>query len=339
MTRFTDTQAALAIAIAAKVPVLLTGLPGQGKTATINGIAQQYGLLLRTLVASQRDPADLNGLPYVDQATGSVHLYPQQWAKDLAAASGRVPGGTSSILFFDEISTAPPALQAACLRILGERVVGDLQLPDDVAIVLAQNPPEFAADGWDLAAPLANRVVHLDWELPADYVADGLARGFGQVRVPSFEQSEVDEAQQRARIMVASFLKHRPELLATVPRSDGERAKPFPSPRSWEFVARLAGLADAAGATQGTRNMLIVGAVGSGPGLEFATWLDNLDLPDPEQILAKPEEFAVPDRHDKVYAVVNSVLSAYLARPTVPRWVAWGRCCALSPTPGRRTWP
>jgi MoxR-like ATPase len=323
--RFTDTQAALAIAIAAKVPVLLTGLPGQGKTATINGIAEQYGLLLRTLVASQRDPADLNGLPYVDPGTGSVHLYPQQWAKDLVDASGRVPGGTSSILFFDEISTAPPALQAACLRILGERVVGDLALPDDVAIVLAQNPPEFAADGWDLAAPLANRVVHLDWELPADYVADGFARGFGQVQVPVFEPAAVAQSQQRARIMVGSFVKHRPELLASVAKTDAERAKPFASPRSWDFVSRLVGLADAAGATQATRNLLITGAVGSGPGLEFATWLDNLDLPEPEWVLAHASEFVVPDRHDKVYAVVNSVLSAYLARPSVPRWMALGQ--------------
>ena len=132
--QFADTQTALALAIVAKVPVLLTGLPGQGKTATINAIADQYGLLLRTLVASQREPADLNGLPYVDPASGAVQMLPQQWARDLVAASDG-GGDTSSILFFDEISTAPPALQAACLRILGERVVGDLALPEDAAIV------------------------------------------------------------------------------------------------------------------------------------------------------------------------------------------------------------
>lgn len=324
MSRFADTRSALAIAIAAKVPVLLTGLPGQGKTATIAAIAEQYGLVLRTIVASHHDPADLNGLPYVDQATGSVHLYPQQWAKDLVAASGRVPGGTSAVLFLDEISTAPPALQAACLRILGERVVGELRLPDDVAIVLAQNPPEFAADGWDLAAPLANRVLHLEWQLPADFVADGFARGFEPLEVPQVDPVAVDPAIARAKILVGSFLKHRPELVAAVPKSDAERARPFPSPRSWEFVARLLGIAEAAGATQGTRNLLIVGAVGSGPGLEFATWRDNLDLPDPAWVLRHADDFEVPDRHDKVYAVVNSVLAAYLQRPTVPRWIALG---------------
>ena len=30
-------------------------------------------------------------------------------------------------------------------------------------MVAADNPPEQAADGWDLSAPLANRLCHLSW--------------------------------------------------------------------------------------------------------------------------------------------------------------------------------
>ena len=45
----------------------------------------------------------------------------------------------------------------ALLRVVLERTVGDLTLPHDVAIVAAANPPEQAADGWDLSPPLANR--------------------------------------------------------------------------------------------------------------------------------------------------------------------------------------
>ena len=130
---------------------------------------------------------------------------------------------------------------------------------------------------------------------------------------------------QQSLVNVGSFLKHRPELVATVPKNEAERARPFASPRSWEFVARLIGLADAAGATLGTRNLLLAGAVGSGPGMEFANWLDNLDLPDARWLLDHPRKFSVPDRHDKVYAVVNSVRAAYLAEPTVDRWIAFGQ--------------
>ena len=55
------------------------------------------------------------------------------------------------LLFLDELSTAPPAVQAALLRVVLERVVGDLTLPDEVAVVAAANPPDQAADGWDLS--------------------------------------------------------------------------------------------------------------------------------------------------------------------------------------------
>jgi MoxR-like ATPase len=42
-------------------------------------------------------------------------------------------------------------VQAALLRVVLERTVGDLSLPADVAVVAAANPPEQAADGWDLS--------------------------------------------------------------------------------------------------------------------------------------------------------------------------------------------
>jgi len=50
-------------------------------------------------------------------------------------------------------------VQAALLRVVLERAVGDLTLPDEVAVVAAANPPEQAADGWDLSQPtrLPNR--------------------------------------------------------------------------------------------------------------------------------------------------------------------------------------
>jgi hypothetical protein len=75
-------------------------------------------------------------------------------------------------------------VQAALLRVVLERTVGDLSLPADVAVVAAANPPEQAADGWDLSAPLANRLCHLRWEVTPRAVADGLANGWAPPRVP-----------------------------------------------------------------------------------------------------------------------------------------------------------
>ena len=134
------------------------------------------------MIASIREPSDFAGLPIIDRGDGSrapsVVFAPPSWATALADA-GR------GLAFFDEISTAPPAVQAAMLRVVLERTVGDLTLPDDVSIVAAANPPDQAADGWDLSPPLANRFCHLDWPVDARTVAAGFAGGWPTPAPPS----------------------------------------------------------------------------------------------------------------------------------------------------------
>ena len=118
------------------------------------------------MIGSIREPADFAGLPVV--IDGAVQMAPPLWARRLAAAG-------HGLLFLDELTTAPPAVQAAMLRVVLERVVGDLSLPEAVRVVAAANPPEEAADGWQLSAPLANRLVHLDWPVEAKAVSRGIA--------------------------------------------------------------------------------------------------------------------------------------------------------------------
>jgi hypothetical protein len=42
-----------------------------------------------------------------------------------------------------------------------EHWIGDLVLPRALQVVAAANPPERAADGWDMSPPLANRFLHI----------------------------------------------------------------------------------------------------------------------------------------------------------------------------------
>src|SRR3954467_1353876 len=167
---------ALGLALSARVPVLLWGAPGTGKTSVIRALAGAAGWPCETVIASIREPSDFAGLPIVRD--GGVDLAPPRWAVRLAA-SGR------GVVFFDEVSTAPPAVQAALLRVVLERTVGDLQLPDGVSVVAAANPPEQASDGWDLSAPLANRFCHLDWPLDTRAVLAGLVSGWPTVAPPA----------------------------------------------------------------------------------------------------------------------------------------------------------
>ncbi|MFD0823561.1 AAA family ATPase, partial [Micromonospora zhanjiangensis] len=114
-----DQLAALTLAVAADLPVLLWGEPGIGKTAALGQLAAALDLPLTTVIASVHEPSDFAGLPVVgdDPANQGVPMAPPDWAVRLVRA-GR------GLLFLDELSTAPPAVQAALLRLVLERRVG-----------------------------------------------------------------------------------------------------------------------------------------------------------------------------------------------------------------------
>jgi hypothetical protein len=88
------------------------------------------------------------------------------------------------------------------------------------------------------------------------------------------------------------------------------------------MAARLWAAADAAGAGDAPRSALVRGAVGDGAGVEFLAWLLEMDLPDPEAVLADPASFVLPERGDRAYAALAAVAAAVAARPTPERWTA-----------------
>jgi MoxR-like ATPase len=306
---------ALAVAVSAGVPVLLWGSPGTGKTSAVIALGESLGWAVETVIGSIREPSDFAGLPFI--SAGSVLLSPPAWATRLCEAG-------EGLLFLDELTTAPPAVQAAMLRVVLERVVGDTRLPAGVRIVAAANPPDEAADGWELAAPLANRLVHLDWPVDGKQIANGLAVGFPKPRVTGIQNPPSVAQSVAARAAVGAFLEVRPTLALQVPRSSADAGRGWPSPRSWEAVAKLLAACEAAGATEEARAALVEGAVGDGAALEFLSWLEHLDLPDPEAVLDDPESFVLPERSDRAFAVLTAVASVAVADGGQERWQqAW----------------
>ena len=308
---------ALATAVAARVPVLLWGAPGTGKTSAIRAMAQAGGWPCETVIASIREPSDFAGLPVVagsESGSTMVDFAPPRWARRLVEA-GR------GLLFFDEVSTAPPAVQAALLRVVLERTVGDLELPPDISVVAAANPPEQAADGWDLSAPLANRFCHLEWPADARAMADGFSGGWPTPAPPQLG-SEWERLVPIARSWIAGFITARPALAIDVPTDPAGAGRAWPSPRTWDMTAHLLAASQASRLDEVARSLLVRGAVGQGPGVEFLSWLAEADLPDPETVLSDPESFVLPPRGDRAYAALTSIAAAVAAHPTEERWAA-----------------
>jgi hypothetical protein len=315
-----DTQLeALTLAVSADLPVLLWGEPGIGKTAALNQLAEALDLPLTTVIASVHEPSDFSGLPVVgdDPAVQGVPMAPPDWAVRLVRA-GR------GLLFLDELSTAPPAVQAALLRLVLERRIGALLLPPGVRIVAAANPRSSAADGWELSAPLANRFVHLQWTYDHEVVVRGLGGVWPRASLPQLDPRQLRDAVGFARRAVCGLLAARPGLVHRVPNNEGRRGGPWPSPRSWDMTLRLVAFAAAAGTSREVLSLLVRGTVGDGPGLELLASLDRMDLPDPEVLLADPAAAVLPDRGDLRQAVLDGVVEAVRQRPEKSRWdAAW----------------
>jgi len=298
--------AVLHAALQADIPVMMWGPPGIGKSSMVQTVARKLGLPCEVVVGSVREPSDFAGLPVVRENGGEipeVPMAPPDWAMRLAKSN-------EGILFLDEITTAPPAVQAAMLRVVLDRAVGSLTLPRGVRVVAAGNPSDQAADGWELAPPLANRFLHLETHPDVDVFVAGMTLGWDSVTpvVPLYQADEAAIA--NARALVTGFISTRRDVLHQMPANEAAAGRAWPSPRSWEMVARvLPYLPD----DHTARNLSVCGLIGDGAGTEFLAWRENSDLPDPRDVIADPAIMNWNDRPDRIFSVTTSLIAYFAA--------------------------
>jgi len=264
-SRVTETLKTL---IAIRQPVFVWGPPGVGKSQVVAQTAAQMGLSLIDVRAVLLDPVDLRGLPHIDQHNRACWSPPEFLPRD-----GR------GLLFLDELNAAPPLVQAACYQLVLDRRLGEYRLPDGWSLIAAGNRETDRAVTHRMPSALANRFVHVKFDVHADEWL-------------SWAQQNDIAAE------VIAFIRFRPNLLhAFDPQKDD---KAFPTPRSWEFVSRIM--------AQGKKAIvdleLIAGVVGEGAAAEFCGFLRIFrNLPDPQALLDNPETAEVPADPATLYAV------------------------------------
>lgn len=286
---------------AAGIPLLIVGPPGCGKTSIITQVAASYGLHCETLLLSVREPTDVAGMPTL-QDSGQVKLATPEWCQNLIKAR-------NGILFLDEMTCAAPSVQAAALRIVCERVVGDTPLPKGIRIVAAANPVEQVAGGWSISPPMANRFLHYNWNGVSydqwhNFMTDSMEETDRSATKLSDDQWV--DAYARTKGVVLSFLRSRPTLLGPcVPSNPDKASGPWESPRTWEMATRIMAYCNA---TKKQYIELLAGLIGSGTAKEYSSYEMYADLPAPQKVLQGKVSFRHdPKRLDRTLALLTSV--------------------------------
>jgi hypothetical protein len=301
------TSEVLVAALAADVPQLLWGAPGIGKTSSIVQHSTALGYHTRVLTGNVRLPEDFGGMPVV--RGDRVIMSPPDWAVEANEHE-------KAVIIFDELTTSTPAVQSAMLRILTERYAGDYLLGPGVRFLACANPPEQAANGWELPAPLANRFLHLDFRADPDEWVDGMTIGWDRQRTLTVPHQEHTDWRPR----IAGYIKARRGQLDPAPPRDAHLAgRAWPSPRTWDYAARVLSYCH----TSAAQHLALAGLVGHGAAVECMAWIREADLPSPEALIADPTCFDWNDgkRADRAFAALASAVS-YVAADLDNRWEA-----------------
>lgn len=298
-------------------PLIFWGQPGVAKTALIEEVAREAGLPCQVLSPGEHGEGAFGVVPVPQD--GVLCYPPPEWTERLDTERG-------GLVFVDELTTAPPALQAPLLGLIHARRIGGTVLNGHVRVLGAANPVAQAAGGYDLAPALSNRLGHIDWVAPtADEWADWLVSDAGRGPNPSApkpsptaEEARVLElwpaAFAKAAGQMAAFVRRRSELHNKMPNEgDPQASRAWASSRSEELAARMLAAGVVHGLSEVETDALMSGFVGAAFVTEFATFRSAVDLPDPGDLLDGKVKFEhKPTRLDRTAAVLDSCTALVL---------------------------
>lgn len=278
MTKTTMKQlpAALRYCIERKIPTLVTGAPGVGKSEVPVQLAKEMKQSYCEFVATLHDPVDLMGLPVPDLATNTT-----RWLRpDELPQAER--DGKEGILVLEEVTAVGPSMQTALYGLVLNRRVGQYTLPDGWAVIANGNRVSDRASAQRLGTALRNRFEHIEVEVDLDAWCEWA------------NSHAIDP-------LLIAFVRFRPELLHVMPQGD-EMA--FPTPRS---IAMCSKMLDA---PEPIRFLLIAGAVGDAMAGELEGFLRIAkSLPSVDSILRDPANAKVPGQGEPAacYAVASAL--------------------------------
>jgi hypothetical protein len=266
--------------IAARMPLLITGAPGIGKSDIMTQAAQTAGVDLLISHPAVCDPTDFKGLPWMQTGDDFARFVP--FGDFHTALTATRP----LAWLFDDLGQSNPSVQAAAMQLFLARRVNGHILPDCITFLAATNRRIDRAGVSGILEPVKSRFVSIVELEPNvdDWCSWAINHGIPYTLI--------------------AFLRYRPELLCKFEATADLTNSPVP--RTWKHLADVESL----GLSPELESEAMSGAVGNGAAIEYIAFrqmaksLGNLDA-----ILLDPVKASIPREPSQLYATIVGLAS------------------------------
>lgn len=266
--------------------LFLLGPSGVGKSDAVREAAQNLGVQyacefpVLDLRLSQMEPPDFSGVPSVKE--GRTVMNPPAWLP--------MDPDSRGILLLDEITSAPPVMQAAAYQVALDRAMGHVKLPDGWMVMTAGNRASDRGVTYPLAAPLLARMTLINVESSLDGFIDYCSTRLVRPEVIAFVKSRGEYLNERDETINAKI-------------GDLPLGKPFATQRGWTTAAQYY-LDEAPEA----RLELLRGSVGDRAATDLEAFLRIWQsMPSIDLIFSDPDSVPTPSDAATRYAVTVGV--------------------------------
>jgi len=269
--------------ISARLPVLIKGAPGVGKTDIVRMACQSLGADIIESHPVVSDPADFKGQPWVIPGPNPKEATFLPYG-DLAKL---IKAKKPTVFFLDDLGQAPFSVQAAAMQLILGRHINGHKIADCVTFVAATNRKQDKAAVTGILEPVKSRfvtIVELTPDLD-DWIVWAVGHG-----IPA---------------ELIAFSRWRPELLFKFePSLDITNSS---SPRTVANAAEVLAL----NLPAHVEYEALCGSVGQSYATELTGFLRVCrQLPDPREVLAHPETSQVPTDPAALYALAGALARA-----------------------------
>ena len=253
----------LTFTISHKMPVLITGIPGIGKTDITHAACKSSNanLILSHPVVS--DPTDYKGLPFAG-SDGIAHFMPFGDLHKLIEAK------EPTVFFLDDFGQAPISVQAACMQLILARQINGHKVSEHVTFIAATNRKEDKAGVTGILEPVKSRFVTI---VQLEVNVDDWVKWALRNNMPT---------------ELIGFVRFRPTML-----SDFKPTKSLTnstSPRTLANVGRL----QKDGLNKNFEMEVFTGAAGEAFAVEYLAFLQMYrELPSVDEIILNPDKAKV----------------------------------------------